>query len=143
MGNQPSLQSLALSLSARNAVFAEMHSQDKKGSRGLKTSEQERRGLHAPVCLEAVFFLRDVMCRSHIILTSPNKAFSILLLARLPVDVSRGMGKWTDGRTDGLARKPEAERLPQAYKNEFNYPLAQMEDVFGGSGYISRLVEET
>ena len=68
MGNQPSLQSLALSLSARNAVFAEMHSQDKKGSRGLKTSEQERRGLHAPVCLEAVFFFarRDVPQQHHL-----------------------------------------------------------------------------
>ena len=52
-------------------------------------------------------------------------------------------GEWGSGRKDGWARKPEAERLPQAYKNEFNYPLAQMEDLFGGDGYISRLVEET
>ena len=68
-----------------NAVFAEMHSQDKRGSRGLKTSEGEKGEdcTHPSVCLEAVF-LRGVMCRSNIILTSRNKAFSILLLAYPP-----------------------------------------------------------
>ena len=59
-------------------------------------------------------------------------------------DVSRGMGKWTDGggRADGLVNRRQSVCL-QAYKNEFNYPLAQMEDLFGGDGYVTRLLEET
>ena len=70
MGNQPSLQSLALFLSARNAVFAEMHSQDKKGIKGIENvgAREERRGLHAPVCLSGsgLFARRDVPQQHHL-----------------------------------------------------------------------------
>ena len=55
-------------------------------------------------------------------------------------------GEWgsgrRDARADGLVNRRQSVCL-QAYKNEFNYPLAQMEDLFEGDGYVSRLVEET
>ena len=55
-------------------------------------------------------------------------------------------GEWGSGRTDGCADGLVNRRQSvclQAYKNEFNYPLAQMEDLFGRDGYVTRLLEET